>query len=378
MSNTVTTGKVLILTASGRLFEVKEVDQITDALDDYIKEVLGFENRFSVSEEVWKRLKDDAIQSALASNTNLSIRDVIKLVNGLCKTPSRAIARVITGNYTIISANPVISNIGNVDKDDFEEKFEEGSTGIYLKAGEAYLKVLPETSETPPNQSNGDSNQNAGSTPEIILGDVDGNGKLESDDAIYLLYNVLFGEEAYPLNQPADFDGNGVVDSDDAIHLLYHVLFGAADYPLHSQKGDISNFVEDTQIKVELSHGEARPGETKLLDVVLSDAPKAKAMAFELIDLPEGITFDANSSSWECNNRICDFTESRGQGNWMTTDSSGTDINKKVLSLAFKVAKDIDPGEYSINLKYSIITASNSALTVSSSNITAGSITVIN
>lgn len=67
---------------------------------------------------------------------------------------------------------------------------------------------------------------------KVMKGDVDGNNKVDSDDAIYLLYNTLFGSGDYPLNQTTDFDGNGKTDSDDAIHLLYHTLFGASDYPL--------------------------------------------------------------------------------------------------------------------------------------------------
>lgn len=68
-------------------------------------------------------------------------------------------------------------------------------------------------------------------------GDADANGVKESDDAIYLLYNVLFGSEDYPLTGDCDYNANGVVDSDDAIYLLYNVLFGAADYPLYSDGG---------------------------------------------------------------------------------------------------------------------------------------------
>ena len=64
-------------------------------------------------------------------------------------------------------------------------------------------------------------------------GDVDGNGKVDTDDAIYLLYYVMFGEEDYPVNQDCDFDGNGEVNTDDAIHLLYRVMFGEEEYPLH-------------------------------------------------------------------------------------------------------------------------------------------------
>ena len=67
----------------------------------------------------------------------------------------------------------------------------------------------------------------------ITLGDTDGSGDVNSSDAIYLLYNVMFGEEDYPLSQRSDFDGNGIVNSSDAIYLLYSVMFGEEDYPLN-------------------------------------------------------------------------------------------------------------------------------------------------
>ena len=66
-----------------------------------------------------------------------------------------------------------------------------------------------------------------------IPGDADGDGTVNTDDAIYLLYNVMFGDEDYPVNQNCDFDGNGSVNTDDAIYLLYYVMFGEEDYPLH-------------------------------------------------------------------------------------------------------------------------------------------------
>ena len=44
----------------------------------------------------------------------------------------------------------------------------------------------------------------------------------------------MFGTEDYPV--PAginlDFDGNGKVSTDDAVYLLLHVMFGEEDYPL--------------------------------------------------------------------------------------------------------------------------------------------------
>ena len=65
-------------------------------------------------------------------------------------------------------------------------------------------------------------------------GDVDGVDGLDANDAIYLLYNVIFGNTTYPVNQPCDFNGDGVKDANDAIYLLYHVIFGTANYPLNS------------------------------------------------------------------------------------------------------------------------------------------------
>ena len=65
-------------------------------------------------------------------------------------------------------------------------------------------------------------------------GDVDADGKLNTDDAVYLLLHVMFGTEDYPV--PAgtnlDFNGDSKVNTDDAVYLLLHVMFGATDYPL--------------------------------------------------------------------------------------------------------------------------------------------------
>ena len=62
------------------------------------------------------------------------------------------------------------------------------------------------------------------------LGDIDGNGEVTSDDAVYLLRHTLFADR-YPVNCFADFDGNGETTSDDAVYLLRHTLF-PAQYPL--------------------------------------------------------------------------------------------------------------------------------------------------
>lgn len=54
---------------------------------------------------------------------------------------------------------------------------------------------------------------------QIQQGDLNKDGVVDEDDAIYLLRHALMGD-AYPVDQDADYDKNGVVDEDDAIYLL--------------------------------------------------------------------------------------------------------------------------------------------------------------
>ena len=65
-------------------------------------------------------------------------------------------------------------------------------------------------------------------------GDLDGDFILTTDDAVYLLLHVMFGEEDYPsaAGMQTDMDHNGKLNADDAVYLLLHIMFGATDYPL--------------------------------------------------------------------------------------------------------------------------------------------------
>ena len=79
---------------------------------------------------------------------------------------------------------------------------------------------------------------NPPSPPQVdgnITTDLDDSGETDTDDAVYLLLHVMFGETDYPIPAGADcdFDGSGEVDTDDAVYLLLHVMFGETDYPLH-------------------------------------------------------------------------------------------------------------------------------------------------
>ena len=67
-----------------------------------------------------------------------------------------------------------------------------------------------------------------------VPGDMDGDSDMDTDDAVYLLLNTMFGEEDYPIvaAQNRDVNKDGKLDTDDAVYLLLHVMFGVEDYPI--------------------------------------------------------------------------------------------------------------------------------------------------
>ena len=120
-----------------------------------------------------------------------------------------------------LNTGDLMSSRGFMAEDRYMSRLRGYDNAMYERDSEGNVKL----------DENGDSICDWCGATLYIPGDVDGDGGVDSDDAIYLLY-YTFNAENYPLNQDGDFDGDGNVDSDDAIYLLYYT-FNPTDYPLH-------------------------------------------------------------------------------------------------------------------------------------------------
>lgn len=90
--------------------------------------------------------------------------------------------------------------------------------------------VTPEP-DVPEDETQGsDQGADEGTDEPIKTADINGNGAIDKDDAIYLLRHVVYPTK-YPVTVDADINGTGKVDKDDAIYLLRHVVY-PDKYPL--------------------------------------------------------------------------------------------------------------------------------------------------
>jgi hypothetical protein len=93
---------ILLINNRGDYYEyiIDDNSTIMDALDRYIREVLGFEQSFMATEDFWDKRLKEAIKKAIEdTDVPMEFNDLVWLINGLCRRDRYRISKVIT-NYT--------------------------------------------------------------------------------------------------------------------------------------------------------------------------------------------------------------------------------------------------------------------------------------
>ena len=71
-----------------------------------------------------------------------------------------------------------------------------------------------------------------GVSGQKVPGDCNGDGKVNNEDVIHLLWHIMFtDDDGYALKCDGDFTGDGKVNNEDVIHLLWYTMF-PDEYPL--------------------------------------------------------------------------------------------------------------------------------------------------
>ncbi|MBE6711886.1 MAG: metallophosphoesterase [Ruminococcaceae bacterium] len=131
-------------------------------------------------------------------------------------------------HYFTVDSSPIADDYGTQSRDllTVATAFNERKSAAFTKAESTLggMKMLCVV-------ENGDAL--CFSSDTALPGDLDKNGMVSIDDAIYLLFYANF-PSAYPIEQEVDYDKSGKVDQDDAIYLLFYTNFPES-YPLNKQ-----------------------------------------------------------------------------------------------------------------------------------------------
>ena len=139
-------------------------------------------------------------------------------------------------NKVSVVLNPGIANVidsGEVVKLKFKvlDDVEDGFTDISIVPVDVFKYTGSNMDETPlqTNVINGKVEISS-----QLVGDINLDETVNSDDAVLLLQHLLFGETIFPIEYSGtlDFNKDGNENSDDAVRLLQYALFGDVLFPI--------------------------------------------------------------------------------------------------------------------------------------------------
>ena len=124
---------------------------------------------------------------------------------------------------------------------------------------------------------------------DFIFGDVNGDGFADINDVTSLIAYVLNGNAEGIDLRAADVNGDHEVDINDVTMLINYVLTGSRGKSLHRVSAELGERFAATADQLNMSSVPLRPGETRTVDVSLTNDEHAyTAMQFQVV-LPQGV-----------------------------------------------------------------------------------------
>ena len=169
-------------------------------------------------------------------SANRAIKDLFQCVTiGIHLTAVKLPETVTTigfGAFTWCAKLKMVEIPTSVTHIDWSAFSESGLTDVYYTGTKAQWNAIIIEEDNEPLLDANIHYQSA--MPDTQPGDMNNDGTLDTNDAVYLLLNIMFGAEDYPVSAGANLNlnGDGSVDTNDAVYLLLHVMFGAEDYPI--------------------------------------------------------------------------------------------------------------------------------------------------
>jgi len=138
---------------------------------------------------------------------------------GSCSFSQASGAKAKAGDYVTLTATPSPGYVFKGWYADGQKVSDLLSFGYYMPAHNVTLEARLEYSPTSPDEPSGDGTQ-GGNISKNAVGDVDGNGKVDTADAVLIINHYVAGITSQLNKAVADVDGNGTIDTADAVLVI--------------------------------------------------------------------------------------------------------------------------------------------------------------
>lgn len=191
----------------------------------------------------------------------------------------------------------------------------------------------------------------------IIMGDVDYNGSVTVNDAVWIVRRILNNTPEGFVEAAADLDGNGSISINDKVVLINRYILG-------KNKAATRAASADDNATLSLADFNMKPGETRTIEVMMSTTrTDIEALQCDIY-LPEGLEFVAKEDGGEKfyaekggratnSHSISSYIQEDGALRVVESNDEGTAFrqnDKPVFTITVKANDDVKVGKHTIRL----------------------------